>query len=124
MTGAWLRIGKASELMLVALGQGIKLGKREANIILGYLNGHDYCLMVDIKGKTLRHDEQCGDDHNGDKAYTVRDVIEFCQEMNECLLNDSQSQVNLDKGYLSQLEEDWRILDALLAKWKIERSET
>lgn len=116
MTGAWIRIGKASELMLVALGQGIKLGKREVNIILGYLNGHDYCLMVDSKGKTLRHDEQCGDDHSGDKAYTVWDVIEFCQEMNECLLNDSQSQVSPDKGYLSQLEEERRILDALLAR--------
>ncbi len=82
MSGEWNRIDKANELMSAAAVQGIRLDEQEATIILGYLEGHDYCLVVDTQGRTLRHDTQDGDDHREDKAYTIQDAIIFCWEMN------------------------------------------
>lgn len=48
----------AEDLMLAASQQGLDLDSGEVGIILGYLEGHEYCLVVDGEGKLLRHDEQ------------------------------------------------------------------
>ena len=109
----WTRIGVVEELIAVALKQGIGLDAEEADTILGYLEGHDYCLMADDQGMTARHDEQYGDNHRDDEPYTVRDAIEFCQEMNEDLLHDSRFQ---SEGYLTQLRKDEQVLDALMGR--------
>lgn len=114
MTGAWNRIDNANKLMSAAMVQGIRLDKQAATIILGYLEGHDYCLMEDEQGGTLRHDEQYGDDHRGDEIYTVLDAIDFCQEMNENLLNDYESLDSADKEYLSQFEADRRTMGEIV----------
>lgn len=109
----WTWISDAQELVAVALQQGIVLDTEEADVILGYLEGHEYSLMTDGQGATVRHDDQYGNNHRGDEPYTVQDAIEFCQEMNEDLLNDSRSQ---DEEYLSQLRKDGQILDTLLER--------
>ena len=108
-----VRIKNAGELIAVARKQGVELDTGEADMILGYLEGHDYCLMADSEGATARHDEQYGDSHRGDESYTVRDVIEFCQEMNDDL---QRSQDKADEEYLLQLRTDEQALASLMER--------
>ena len=112
LAGPWERISDATSLITVAKRQGVTLDAVEANIILGYMEGHDFCLMADHGGKMVRHDEQYGDNHRCDEPYMIHDAVEFCQEMNEDLIRDSDS----PKEYLSQLRKDEKILDALMAR--------
>lgn len=44
---------KAEDLMLVAADQGIKLDAEAAGVVLSYMEGHDYLLMVDQNGQTM-----------------------------------------------------------------------
>lgn len=111
-----VRIKEAGELILAARKQGVELDAGEADMILGYLEGHDYCLMVDDEGATVRHDEQYGDSHRGDEPYTVRDAIEFCQEMNDDLLRDECSRSEADEEYLLQLRADEQALASLVRR--------
>ena len=108
-----VRIKNAGELIAAARKQGVELDTGEADMILGYLEGHDYCLMTDSEGATVRHDEQYGDSHRGDESYTVRDVIEFCQEMNDDL---QRSQDKADEEYLLQLRADEQALASLMER--------
>ena len=40
-------ITKSEELMAVSVRQGVELAAIEAKVLLGYLEGHDYSLMMD-----------------------------------------------------------------------------
>ncbi len=111
-TERWDRINDAKCLVMAAMQQGVVLDTDEADMILGYFEGHDYCLMVDNGGRTMRHDEQYGDSHREDEPYTVLDAIVFCQEMNADLLHEGHS----DEKYLSQLRKDEEVLDALIGR--------
>ena len=42
-------ITKSEELMAVSVRQGVELAAIEAKVLLGYLEGHDYSLMMDDK---------------------------------------------------------------------------
>ena len=112
LAGAWDRISDAASLIKAAMQQGVALDAEEAGMILGYFEGHDYCLMADAGGRTMRHDEQYGDSHIEDEVYTVLDAVTFCQEMNADLLHEEHS----DEKYLSQLREDEQVLDALMGR--------
>lgn len=107
------RISEAGEFVAAALKQGVILTTGEADMLLGYLEGHDYCLMVDDEGVTVRHDEQYGEDHSEDKPYTIQAVIEFCQEMNVDLIHENSSSIEPDEGYLAHLRKDEQVLDTL-----------
>ena len=109
----WNRITDAAHLITVAMRQGVILDSVEADMILGYLEGHDFCLMASSDGRTVRHDEQSGEDHRGDEPYTIQDAVEFCQEMNEDLIRDISC---TSREYLVQLRKDEKILDALMAR--------
>lgn len=111
----WRRIVVPEDLAAVAVQQGLPLSDQEADIILGYLEGHDYSLMADADGATVRHDEQYGTIHRGDEPYTVREAVEFCQEMNEDLIRDS-AQIGLDEDYFVKLQRDAEVLSALMAR--------
>ena len=106
----------AENLMLAASQQGLNLDIGEAGIILGYLEGHEYCLVIDGEGRLLRHDEQYGANHREDMPYTIQDAILFCQEMNEDLIRDIDFWGRSDKDYLSQLRQDEQTLAALTAR--------
>lgn len=110
------RITKPEELVAYAARQGIPISIGEADILLGYMEGHDYCLMLDGSDAMLRHDEQDGADHNEDLAYSIPDAVIFCLEMNEELLRENKSQEEPDTCYLSQPRKDGQILDALMEK--------
>lgn len=49
------------EIIAAAGCQGVALGDTEALILLGYLEGHDYCLMMDEHRKMWLHDNQDGE---------------------------------------------------------------
>ena len=106
----------AEDLMIAASQQGLDLDIGEAGTILGYLEGHEYCLVVDGEGRLLRHDEQYGTDHGEDMPYTVQDAILFCQEMNEDLIRDIDFWGSPNKGYLAQLRQDEQTLVALATR--------
>lgn len=96
------RIRKPEELVAYAARQGIPISIGEADILLGYMEGHDYCLMLDDSDAMLRHDEQDVADHSEDQAYSISDVVMFCLEMNVELLQENKSQEESDTVYLSQ----------------------
>lgn len=79
-------ITKSEELMAVSVRQGVELAAIEAKVLLGYLEGHDYSLMMDDKFHLALHDNQDGENADNDQPYTIRDCIDFCQEMNSELL--------------------------------------
>lgn len=76
-------ITKSEELMAVSVRQGVELAAIEAKVLLGYLEGHDYSLMMDDKFHLALHDNQDGENADNDQPYTIRDCIDFCQEMNQ-----------------------------------------
>lgn len=110
------RITRPEELVIYAARQGIPISIGEADILLGYMEGHDYSLMVDGSGAMLRHDEQDGADHSEDIAYSIPDAVIFCMEMNEELSMENKSRQEQDICYLSQLRKDGQALDALMEK--------
>ena len=94
-------ITKSEELMAVSVRQGVELAAIEAKVLLGYLEGHDYSLMMDDKFHLALHDNQDGEDADNDQPYTIRDCIDFCQEMN------------------SELQKDELILDRMMERAKV-----
>lgn len=101
------------ELMAVAVRQGIELSVVEADIVLGYLEGHDYMLLRDDTYHTKLHDLQLGKDHSNDEDYTIRDTIEFCVEMNDELLLDAQTGEDPEGRETIDLEKDSYILNQM-----------
>lgn len=106
----WNRIANAESLIRVAMRQGVTLDATEVDTILGYFEGHDYCLMADRGGQMMRHDEQYEDNHRGDELYTIQDAVEFCQTMNADLIREEHP----EEEYLNQLRKDEHILDTLM----------
>lgn len=110
------RIAKPEELLAVAIRQGIEMDGNEAGIVLGYLEGHDYCLMADEAGMTVRHDESEGEDCGEDMPYSVQDAVMFCQEMNGELILESESMSVPDVDYLARLHQDEQVFDGLMRR--------
>lgn len=111
-----IRITRPEELAAYAMRQEIAVGMDEADIMLGYMEGHDYCLVADDEGVMFRHDEQDGNSHSGDQVYSIADVVMFCLDMNAELLQENKSQKEPDTVYLSQLRKDGQVLDALMER--------
>lgn len=107
---------EAKELIAVAARQGVQLEKVEADVLLGYMEGHDYCLMRNEEFGMMLHDKQDGEEHSGDIAYTIRDVVEFGKEMNEELLLEAESKEQPDAENLLDLKKDEIILAGILTR--------
>ncbi len=105
---------RPEQLIPAALRQGVLLNAAEADLILGYLEGHDYVLLEDGQSRTVRHDLQWGDDHREDEPYTIHDAIRFALDMNEELLRCTKEAMEPDEAYLSSLRQDGRVLTSLL----------
>ena len=63
-------ITKSEELMAVSVRQGVELAAIEAKVLLGYLEGHDYGLMMDDEFHLALHDNQDGENADNDQPYT------------------------------------------------------
>ena len=112
-------ITKSEELMAVSVRQGVELAAIEAKVLLGYLEGHDYSLMMDDKFHLALHDNQDGEDADNDQPYTIRDCIDFCQEMNSELLLEEAGKEGGDPDYFSELQKDELILDRMMERAKV-----
>lgn len=109
-------IKSTSELMAVSVRQGVEMKEVEAKVVLGYLEGHDYCLLMADDFTMILHDLTEGDISNNDMDYNIRQVVEFCQEMNEELLLENSSKDDPDEEYLLDLRKDELILDSLMKR--------
>ena len=52
--------------------------------------------------------------YSTDQPYTIREAVEFCQEMNEELLMDASSKEHRDDSYILDLQKDDLILSGLM----------
>lgn len=111
-------IKTAEELVAVAVRRGIQMNLVEADIVLGYMEGHGYALVFDEQYRVKLHDteeeEKYG--YTYDEPYTIREAVEFCQEMNEELLLDASSKEQRDESYIRGLRKDDLILSRLMEK--------
>ena len=104
------------EIIAAAGCQGGALGDTEALILLGYLEGHDYCLMMDEHRKMWLHDNQDGENDDNDTPYTIRDVIELCQELNGEILLEEESRETTQPEYILDLHKDEILLERMMEK--------
>ena len=104
------------EIIAAAGCQGVALGDTEALILLGYLEGHDYCLMMDEHRKMWLHDNQDGENDENDTPYTIRDVIELCQELNGEILLEEESRETTQPEYILDLHKDEILLERMMEK--------
>lgn len=111
-------IKKAEELVAVAVRQGVQMNLVEADIVLGYMEGHGFALVSDEQFQMALHDteeeEKYG--YTKDQPYTIREAVEFCQEMNEELLQDAAGKEQRDENYILDLRKDDLILARLMEK--------
>ena len=112
-------ITKSEELMAVSVRQGVELAAIEAKVLLGYLEGHDYSLLMDDKFHLALHDNQDGENTDNNQPYTIRDCIDFCQEMNSELLLEEAGKEGGDPDYFSELQKDELILDRMMERAKV-----
>lgn len=111
-------IKKAEDLVAVSVRQGLQMNLVEADIILGYMEGHGFALMSDGQFQMKLHDteeeEKYG--YSNDQPYTIREAVEFCQEMNKELLRDASSKEQRDESYILDLRKDDLILSGLMER--------
>lgn len=104
------------ELRAVSGCQGVNLNDTEAAILLGYLGGNDYCLLMDDNRKIWLHDNQEGEKDDNDTPYTIRDVIEFCKELNGEILLNEESRDTTQPEYIMDLRKDEMLLDLMMER--------
>ena len=106
------------DLVAVAVRQGVQMNLVEADIVLGYMEGHGFSLVSDEQYQVKLHDteeeEKYG--YTNDQPYTIREAVEFCQEMNEELLLDATGKEQRDESYILDLRKDDLILSGLMEK--------
>lgn len=102
-----------------------EMGKEDAGILLGYLEGHGYRLGADKDGGLVRID-MGGTDGNGE-PYTLDDAIDTAQEWNYELIKDTEqavenaqdaSEKEEKRKYLDSLRKDEEVLDRLFEQTK------
>ena len=87
-------IKQPSELLITinALQSEIKLSKEDAQVILGYMQGHDFMLTLD-DGKLMRVDIS---EENGQRVpYTMDEVIDLVCEWNYEQLEEARAVVDV-----------------------------
>lgn len=120
-------IKQPSELLITinALQSEIKLSKEDAQVILGYMQGHDFMLTLD-DGKLMRVDIS---EENGQRVpYTMDEVIDLVCEWNYEQLEEARAVVeemyqelcgiitSLKEPHLKQLAENTFINDTAFVK--------
>jgi len=118
MAEGWSEIIMPEELVKVAAKQGFQMNEEEADVVLGYLEGHEYSLTADAAGATARHDQQYENNHRGDRLYSIWETIDFCSEMNEDLLDERDALNAKNAAYRAELFKDRLVLDSLMERVK------
>lgn len=97
---------------------GLKLNPIETEIVLGYLEGSDFCLLHRFDDRldceVLRiHDNQSLDEDSGEVVYAFSQVVGFCYELCSSILCEQEDLRNPPKQYVRDLRKDEAILDRL-----------
>jgi hypothetical protein len=100
----------AQDFQCAAQKQGVSITEKEADVILGYLEGHEYCLLTDEDGTLYCHDLQYGCDYSEDIEDSVRNIARWCYMMNDDLLQEDRG----DKMRYLELKRDEIVLYGLL----------
>lgn len=113
-------IVKTPELLIAIADEscGLKLKPIEAEIMLGYLEGSDFCLLhrfddrLDCEVLCI-HDNQSTDEDSGEDVNNIWQVVEFCRHANEVILSEQEDLRNPPEEYVRDLRKDEAILDRL-----------
>lgn len=115
-------IVKTPELLIAIADEsyGLKLKPIEAEIMLGYLEGSDFCLPHRFDDRldceVLRiHDNQSTDEDSGEIVYKIAQVMEFCQRCNTAILSEQENLRNSPDEYVRELRKDEALLNRLVA---------
>ncbi len=89
----------------------IPLSVTDAETLIGYMEGHGYCLLADKSGRVYRHDlcEGGPGEESEIEEYSIQDAVLFAIEMNEALLDENPE----DSDYRRDLLRDSDILIGL-----------
>lgn len=105
----------------------MKISENEARILLDYMEGHDYSLLV-REDTLMRMD--LGEENGEIEPYDIDDVIDIVCEWNYELLHDAKEGMEHPKNFLDYcnysdtykaLKEDETVLDALFEQTRYGR---
>lgn len=98
-------------LVKIADRQGVQMTDDDAAIVIGYMGGHDYCLLTDEAGNLYRYDWQDGSKLDEEKVeeYSLLEAVEFAAERN----GELQDENGDDPKYLDTLRRDEAVLAGL-----------
>lgn len=102
-------ISTPEQLMETAAKEGFEMGEKEAGVILGYMEGHDYALGLDDAGNVIRNDLAYERGKDAWEEYSVREAILFACDMCTDLLENSDG----PKEYMDSLRDDDETLTPL-----------
>lgn len=89
--------------------EGFQVSEKEAEVVLGYMEGHDYELGLDETGGVVRNDlaYELGEEHW--EEYSIREAILFACDMCADLLENG----NGSNERMASIREDDKILTPL-----------
>ena len=89
---------------------GMKLEPIEAEMLLGYLEGSDFCLLFEFNC-----DYHCEVLRIHDNQSKIAQVMEFCQRCNAAILSEHENLRNSPDEYVRELRKDNALLNRLVA---------
>lgn len=107
------RILTTEMLVEAAAKEGFAMSTKAANVILSYMEGHDYELGLDGDGKVIRNNLGYKDGGAHWEPYSVWDAIVFAAEMCAEIQEEHEDEEEPDKEYIDQLLDDELILAPL-----------
>lgn len=105
-----LKESMTKELFIeAAKKEGFQVSEKEAEVVLGYMEGHDYELGLDETGDVIRNDlaYEVGEEHWA--GYSIREAILFACDMCADFLENG----NGSNEWMASIQEDYEILAPL-----------
>lgn len=105
-------IVRPEQLIALFSIKGYRLMRDEAQIILGYLDGHAYSVLFDEEHNLWLKDVNEPDGH--EEACEPEDIVDFCVEQSAKLITTAENDDEDDNElYLDGLKEDEQAIDCV-----------
>lgn len=90
--------------------EGFQASEKEAEVVLGYMEGHDYELGLDETGSVIRNDldYKVGEEHW--EGYSIREAILFAFDMCIAIQEEQEDEGAPDKDLIGKLWDDEYVL--------------
>lgn len=100
-------------LIEAAKKEGFQMSGKEAEVILGYMEGHDYELGLNETGGVIRNDldYKRGEEHW--EEYSIREAILFAFDMCIAIQEEQEADGAPDKDLIGKLWDDEYVLTPL-----------